>query len=362
MYLKIPMNKNDLTFGYIKVKDDEGNNNVEEDKEERKVDKSKREICHSIRLGDVADNKQKSEEELNCEKRSKEFLDNIVIPLLVDKGIKQNNEEEQENTDFSTTLDNEEKNPNNEKENEPFDVEKCFTPKKIKEKNNGNENETKDEYPSKKLCPINTKSRHGIGNNINPNSIPDLKKTLAKEYLLQKDFKEKVGKYDESLSLEPKYEKGIQTIVRRLNIGEIKGGFLLDNNIGHVFIRYYDKSKGIDIIIESVENNGINEIRFSNFKKENLMKFKYFKILMEEEILNGKDYEDIRNKLIKKYKDKNGIINRGKYSLFSNNCYDTAEEILDLFGKSQESVKKLRREYFLPLMKQYEECLGDDWP
>ena len=40
--------------------------------------------------------------------------------------------------------------------------------------------------------------------------------------------------------------------------------FLLENNIGHIFIRYYDEKNGIDIIIESVkkdhEKGAINQI------------------------------------------------------------------------------------------------------
>ena len=35
MYLKIPMMKNDLTFGYIKAKDVEGNYNIEKYEEKK---------------------------------------------------------------------------------------------------------------------------------------------------------------------------------------------------------------------------------------------------------------------------------------------------------------------------------------
>ena len=31
--------------------------------------------------------------------------------------------------------------------------------------------------------------------------------------------------------------------------------FLLENNIGHIFLRYYDEKNGIDIIIESVKKD-----------------------------------------------------------------------------------------------------------
>ena len=120
IYLKFLMEKNDLTFGYIKEKDQEGQDNIKnieekkEEKKENKIDKPKREICHSIRLGDAekinTNNSPKSQEELNCEKRSKEFLDNIAIPFFFDKILNKNNEEEQDSTDISTTLDNGEYN------------------------------------------------------------------------------------------------------------------------------------------------------------------------------------------------------------------------------------------------------------
>ena len=50
------MMKNDLTFGYIKAKDSEGNCNFrkyEEKKEQETKDKPNIEKCHSIRLADA---------------------------------------------------------------------------------------------------------------------------------------------------------------------------------------------------------------------------------------------------------------------------------------------------------------------
>ena len=41
MYLKIPMMKNDLTFGYIKEKDVEGNYNIEKYEEKKKAKKNR---------------------------------------------------------------------------------------------------------------------------------------------------------------------------------------------------------------------------------------------------------------------------------------------------------------------------------
>ena len=203
IYLKFLMEKNDLTFGYIKEKDEKGIDNIKniedkkEEKKEKKIDKSKREICHSIRLGDAekinTNNSPKSQEELNCEKRSKEFLDNIAIPLSFDKILNKNNEEEKDSTDISTTLDNGEYNLNNEKENN-FGAEECFRDKKSKEeavgkfneKNKGNKKETKDVNPSEKFTLINANPRHRNGNNNSSNSISHLKKKLAIYYKLNK--------------------------------------------------------------------------------------------------------------------------------------------------------------------------------
>ena len=375
IYLKFLMEKNDLTFGYIKEKDEKGIDNIKnieekkEEKKENKIDKPKREICHSIRLGDAKKiNSPKSQEELNCEKRSKEFLDNIAIPLFFDKILNKNNEEEQDSTDISTTLDNGEYNLNNEKENN-FGDEECFRDKKSKEeavgksneKNKGNKKETKDVNPSEKFTLINANPRHRNGNNNNSNLIPHSKKKLAECYKLNKAFKETVGKYSGSPSLEPKYKKGFQVIIRRFDFIRMPGKiekFYVNKNIGHVFIRFYDENKGIDMIIESTKNeNGINEIKFPVFKKEELVKFEFYKILMEEELFDGKDYdyEDIKNYLIKKYKDKNGVINNGKYSFFFNNCFDTVDEILDLYGKS---IKEIT--YYRTIIKELIKEYGDD--
>ena len=128
MYLKIPMMKNDLTFGYIKAKDVEGNYNIEkyeEKKKQKKTGKSNIEKCHSIRLGDAKINNngstQKTQEKINCEKNNKEFMDNVAIPCLMINAPIQNIKEEQKNSDVSTTLDNQD-NYNLENENDPFNL------------------------------------------------------------------------------------------------------------------------------------------------------------------------------------------------------------------------------------------------
>ena len=58
------------------------------------------------------------------------------------------------------------------------------------------------------------------------------------------------------------------------------------------------------------------------------MKFKDFMIVTEEELSENKDCEKIKEILINKYKDKNGIINRGKYSVLNNCCYDTVKNFV----------------------------------
>ena len=72
-------------------------------------------------------------------------------------------------------------------------------------------------------------------------------------------------------SLEPKYDKGYQLIYRSL---DFPFGKKIYNKYyaGHIFVRYYDKKKGIDKIIESTSYlfQFKNEIIFKDFKKEEL--------------------------------------------------------------------------------------------
>ena len=67
-----------------------------------------------------------------------------------------------------------------------------------------------------------------------------------------------------------------------------------EGEFGHVFIRYYDKKKGIDKIIESTSNKSINEIKFSDFKIEELKKFDDFNVLRDEELSDEQDYEIVK--------------------------------------------------------------------
>ena len=71
-------------------------------------------------------------------------------------------------------------------------------------------------------------------------------------------------------SLKPNFEKGIQVIYRPIK----KLEYFWKYDIGHVFIRFYDKQKGIDKIIESTSyaddaiRNTDNVIEFKEFTQE----------------------------------------------------------------------------------------------
>ena len=104
--------------------------------------------------------------------------------------------------------------------------------------------------------------------------------------------------------------------------------------ISHIFIRYYDKEKGIDNIIESGISNKLlsidNLIEFGEFKKEELEKYEY-NVLQDEELSDDISYETVKDILIKSY-NKNGECNRGRYE-FDNCCFHTSEDVMKLFGK-----------------------------
>ena len=155
-----------------------------------------------------------------------------------------------------------------------------------------------------------------------------------------------------NLPLEPKYEKGIQVIYRPV-VSICEQTKIYKGEIGHIFIRYYDKKKGIDKIIESTMNINkskiINEIKFSDFKIEELKKFDDFNVLQDEELSDEQDYEIVKNTLINRYKDENGIINKGEYSILDNCCFQTVIETLILFGKSPYLVQYIFDEKIHPI-------------
>ena len=105
-------------------------------------------------------------------------------------------------------------------------------------------------------------------------------------------------------------------------------------------IRYFDKNKGDDAIIESgsQKNSIYNEIQINNFVKED---FKSYVVIQEEELLGDENYlEKVKDFLNKKY-NKDGKLIRGEYSVQHNCCFHTAEDIMIFFGKSKEKINYL---------------------
>ena len=177
---------------------------------------------------------------------------------------------------------------------------------------------------------------------------------LDKERNLEEKYKFEI----KNLPLEPKYEKGFQVIYRPLNfLGISMDHFFKKNGIGHIFVRYYDKKKGIDKIIESTWKfiNFNNEIKFSDFKEEDLKNI--YNVMQDEELTGEEDYYEMVVDILKKKYNKNGRLIRGIYSLKDQCCFHTAEEVVTLFGKSGEYIKKLHEEKILPVDKRLDDIL-----
>ena len=359
MYLKIQTKNKNNIFGYIPLKDNEGNYNVEkyeEKKEEKKINKQNFETYGSIKLGDAKisnnENIQKNNEDIQAYKKVDE-LKFKIIKFLGDEMFEKEKEESSDMnypSSYHYSLNDE----NDKTQNEPYHVEDSFSTNESAQ-NNNTRNKVNPENISKYM-----------NDNILPKegSIPvENEKSTIKLIVTLWRYRQEIKKIYQkkielpNLPLEPKYEKGIQVIYRPLDMKWYLKMTTLHNRIyegefGHVFIRYYDKKKGIDKIIESIKseikiNNkkkDINEIRFSDFKIENLKRFAYFNVLQDEELSEEHDYETVKNILINKYKDENGYINKGEYSLLDNCCFQTVIETLILFGKSPDLVQYIFNE------------------
>ena len=173
---------------------------------------------------------------------------------------------------------------------------------------------------------------------------------LDKKKNLEKKYKFEI----KNLPLEPKYEKGFQVIYRPLTLlwKDANNYFFKEYGLGHIFVRYYDKKKGMDKIIESTlefiinfNNFKMNEIKFSDFKEENL---DIYSVIQEEELTGEEDYYEKVVDILKKKYNKNGRLIRGIYASKDQCCFQNAEEVVTLFGKSSESIKKLHEEKILP--------------
>ena len=360
MYLKIQTKSKNRTFGYIPLKDNEGNYNVkkyEEKKEEKKINKQNFETYGSIKLGDAKisnnENIQKNNEDIQAYKNVDElkhkiikFLgDEMMRPMRMIEKVKEESSDIKSPSAYDGNLNNE----NDKTQNDPYHVEDSFSTNESTQNNSKNINNT-----GNKVNPENF-SKY-MNDNILPKKEDSI--TVANEKcnvimnIVTRRYYEEIKKiyqkiYLPNLPLEPKYEKGIQVIYRPLDLKGLNKIYKWE--IGHIFIRYYDKKKGIDKIIESTNNKSINEIKFSDFKIEELKKFDDFNVLRDEELSDEQDYEIVKNTLINRYKDENGIINKGEYSFLDNCCFQTVIETLILFGKSPYLVQYIFDEKIHPI-------------
>lgn len=353
-------NNNKSMFGYIPLKDGiikpyELSNDIKDNKMKTK---SNIETFGSIKLCDAKitndENIQKNQEDIKCYKKVKE-LENKIISFVVN--INQN-EQENSNSPKSTNVSNinisqtkVENNDNNQED--PFNVEDCFNINKVEKKselkavqkiNKINANVLKEQF-----CSISKNYCNNKDNNFSQNLYyNNSKEFLVNYYLILRELKKikpiipiKNKDKEQSLSLEPKYQKGVQVIYIPLKLGNFGKYLYEEKYVGHIFCRYYDQKKGIDMIIESNSNikNKKNEIEYKCFKKEELT---IFDVVQEEELKGGNDYfEQIKEILIKEEKS--------NYDLKTNCCFHTAQKIMILFGKSGDVIKKMHEDYILPI-------------
>ena len=359
MYLKIQTKNKNNIFGYIPLKDNEGNYNVkkyEEKKEEKKINKQNFETYGSIKLGDAKisnnENIQKNNEDIQAYKKVDElkfkiikFLgDEMMRPMRMIEKVKEESSDIKSPSAYDGNLNNE----NDKTQNDPYHVEDSFSTNESTQNNSKNINNT-----GNKVNPENF-SKY-MNDNILPKKEDSItvanEKNIVMKIVTRRYYEEIKKIYQKielpNLPLEPKYEKGIQVIYRPLDLKGLNK--LYKWEIGHIFIRYYDKKKGIDKIIESTSNKSINEIKFSDFKIEELKKFDDFNVLRDEELSDEQDYEIVKNTLINRYKDENGIINKGEYSFLDNCCFQTVIETLILFGKSPYLVQYIFDEKIHPI-------------
>ena len=359
MYLKIQTKNKNNIFGYIPLKDNEGNYNVkkyEEKKEEKKINKQNFETYGSIKLGDAKisnnENIQKNNEDIQAYKNVDElkhkiikFLgDEMMRPMRMIEKVKEESSDIKSPSAYDGNLNNE----NDKTQNDPYHVEDSFSTNESTQNNSKNINNT-----GNKVNPENF-SKY-MNDNILPKKEDSItvanEKNIVMKIVTRRYYEEIKKIYQKielpNLPLEPKYEKGIQVIYRPLDLKGLNK--LYKWEIGHIFIRYYDKKKGIDKIIESTSNKSINEIKFSDFKIEELKKFDDFNVLRDEELSDEQDYEIVKNTLINRYKDENGIINKGEYSFLDNCCFQTVIETLILFGKSPYLVQYIFDEKIHPI-------------
>ena len=373
IYVKIVIKKNDkVVFGYIASSDKNGNYNIEKyqatEKKEEKNNNSKIEKYGTIKLSDAKiENEQKSQEDLNCLKNKDELMNKMISFMGPDTS--EINDESQESTDVSNNLsqiyEKEKENDNNKgKKVNQFDIKNKEKLKEKEAKINDSKNnlQSKEKEENNKASPNKSNFIErfiSMSNNFyrsrrdkssfEMNSLKKkflvycyiLKRELDKLHII-KNLEKTIKNEENNLTLEPKYKKGIQVIFRPIKKESIQWPFdcAFKSKIGHILVRYYDENTGDDVIIESSsENDKINnEININNFKKED---FKTYVVIQEEELLGNENYlEKVKDYLYKKYY-KDGKLIRGKYSVRYNCCFHAAEEIMLLFGKSDEKIREL---------------------
>ena len=377
---------------YIAVYDNKGNYVIQkyksfQNKEEKNKHNSKIETYRSIRLCDAKiENDKNNEKDLNYFQKPNELMNKMIKFLGPEKLIstKDSKESIKNTNNLSNLYDNQ--GNNIEDKSDPFCVNDAFNQNNRIENNNKKEIKTDNNNKNLKLKEIkNTieiKENESISNiseqfcsisnkfcgiNTTQNSLDmnySKKNYLVNCYLLKRELDrlekekniEEKSKFEiKNLPLEPKYEKGFQVIYRPLTI-LCKNYFFKEYGLGHIFVRYYDKKKGMDKIIESTLEFSFfnNEIKFSDFKEEDLH---IYSVIQEEELTGEEDYyEKVVDYLKKKY-NKNGRLIRGSYALKDQCCFQNAEEVVTLFGKSSECIKKLHEEKILPVDKRLDAIL-----
>lgn len=380
---------------YIALYDNKGNYIIQKhksfpNKEEKNKYNSKIETYRSIRLCDAKiENDQNNEKDLNYFQKPNELMNKMI--KFIDPEKLWSSEDSKESSNIINNSSNLYNNQGNNIEDKPdsFCLIDAFNQnnkiennnkKEIKSDNNNknlnlkeinNSIEIKESKPisnyteqfcsiSNKFCGINT-----YQNRMNMNSSK--KNYLVNCYLLKRELDkldkernlEEKSKFEiKNLPLEPKYEKGFQVIYRPIKfLGISMNHFFEKNGIGHKFVRFYDKKKGIDKIIESTWKfiNFNNEIKFSNFKEEDLKNI--YNVIQDEELTGEEDYYEMVVDILKKKYNKNGKLIRGIYSLKDQCCFHTAEEVVTLFGKSGVYIKKLHEEKILPVDKRLDDIL-----
>jgi len=162
MYLKIQTKNKNNIFGYIPLKDNEGNYNVkkyEEKKEEKKINKQNFETYGSIKLGDAKisnnENIQKNNEDIQAYKNVDE-LKHKIIKFLGDEMFEKEKEESSDMnypSSYHYSLNDE----NDKTQNDPYHVEDSFSTNESTQNNNNRKN--------------NSKNSNNTGNKVNPENI-----------------------------------------------------------------------------------------------------------------------------------------------------------------------------------------------